>query len=92
MVQRYEKILTPATYIGVYLGKEVQCGEKEDEVCNVVECTSSWNGGIQLSYVNSWGKRFNKKGGKAESKWEKSRVPILWVQYNCKNIIPNEAG
>ena len=40
-------------HIGVYLGKEVQCGEKEDEVCNVVECTSSWNGGIQLSYVNS---------------------------------------
>ena len=48
-------------HIGVYLGKKVQCGEKEDEVCNVVECTSSWNGGIQLSYVNSWGKRYNKK-------------------------------
>ena len=79
-------------HIGVYLGKEVQCGEKEDEVCNVVECTSSWNGGIQLSYVNSWGKRFNKKGGKAESNWEKSGVPSLWVQYDCKNIIPNEAS
>ena len=79
-------------HIGVYLGKEVQCGEKEDEVCNVVECTSSWNGGIQLSYVNYFGKRFNKKNGKADSYWKKSGVPSLWVQYNCKNIIPNEAG
>ena len=59
-------------HIGVYLGKEVQCGEKEDEVCNVVECTSSWNGGIQLSYVNYFGKRFNKKNGKADSYWKKS--------------------
>lgn len=79
-------------HIGVYIGKEVQCGANENEICNVVECTSSWDGGIQLSYVNSFGKRYNKKDGKSENNWEKNGLPTLWIQYNCKNINPNQAS
>ena len=75
-------------HIGVYIGKEVKCGDNDGEVCNVVECTSSWDGGIKLSYVDDFGKRYNKKGGKQENKWLKNGLPSSWVQYDCKDIVP----
>ena len=73
-------------HIGVFIGKEVKCGNNEDEVCNVVECTSSWSRGIQLSYVDYRGIRYDKKGGKDESKWIKHGLPTKWLEYNCKYI------
>ena len=73
-------------HIGVYIGKEVQCGDSDTEVCNVVECTSSWSRGIQLSYVDEKGIRYNKKGGKSELKWIKHGLPTKWVEYNCQYI------
>ena len=76
----------PRSHIGVFIGKEVRCGENEDEVCNVVECTSSWSRGIQLSYVDYRGIRYDKKGGKDESKWIKHGLPTKWLEYNCKYI------
>ena len=79
-------------HIGVYIGKEVKCGLNDDEVCNVVECTSSWGGGIKLSYVDSFGKRYNKKGGKQEKKWIKNGLPSSWVQFDCKDIVPEKAS
>jgi hypothetical protein len=79
-------------HIGVYIGKEVKCGDNDDEVCNVVECTSSWGGGIKLSYVDSLGKRYNKKGGEQENKWLKTGLPSNWVQFDCKDIVPEKAS
>ena len=79
-------------HIGVYIGKTVKCGDNDDEVCNVVECTSSWGGGIKLSYVDNFGKRYNKKGGTQENKWLKNGQPSNWVQYDCKDIIPTTAS
>ena len=66
-------------HIGVYIGKEVKCGNDEGDLCNVVECTSSWEGGIKLSYVDLLGNRYNKKGGTKEKKWLKNGLPSLWV-------------
>ena len=73
-------------HIGIYIGQEIQCGENKDEICNVVECTSSWSKGIQLSYVDGNGNRYNKKGGKKEFVWEKHGLPTKWVEYDCKYI------
>ena len=77
---------TPNRHIGVFIGKEVQCGENKGDICNVVECTSSWSRGIQLSYVDHLGNRYNKQGGKKESKWIKHGLPTKWLEYNCKYI------
>jgi hypothetical protein len=79
-------------HIGVYIGKNVKCGDNNEEVCNVVECTSSWGGGIKLSYVDDFGKRYDKKGGTQENKWLKNGLPSSWVQYDCKDIIPSTAS
>ena len=79
-------------HIGVYIGKEVKCGDDEGDICNVVECTSSWGGGITLSYVDSTGNRYNKKGGTKEKQWEKHGLPSLWVQYDCNDIIPEKTS
>ena len=79
-------------HIGVYIGKEVKCGDNDDQVCNVVECTSSWGGGIKLSYVDFLGKRYDKKGGANEKKWLKIGLPSSWVQYDCKDFTPELAS
>ena len=54
--------------------------------------TSSWGGGIKLSYVDSLGKRYNKKGGTQEKKWLKTGLPSNWVQFDCKDIVPEKAS
>ena len=79
-------------HIGVYIGKEVKCGNDEGDLCNVVECTSSWEGGIKLSYVDLSGNRYNKKGGRKEKNWLKNGLPTLWVQYDCKDITPEKTS
>ncbi len=87
-------------HIGVYIGKEVKCGAGEGDICNVVECTSDWGGGIKLSYVDSTGNRYNKKGGTNIKQWKKHGLPTLWVQYdfndiiqyNCNDIIPEKTS
>ena len=79
-------------HIGVFIGQEVLCGNNTDEVCNVVECTSSWLRGIQLSYVDTLGNRYNKKGGKKEDKWTKHGLPTKWVEYNCEYIFNPQNG
>ena len=73
-------------HIGVFIGKEVKCGNNDDEVCNVVECTSSWSRGIQLSYVDENGNRYNKKGGNPQFTWIKHGLPNKWLEYNCETI------
>lgn len=83
-------------HIGVYIGKEVEYGSNANKVCNVVECTSSWDGGIQLSYVDKNRNRYNKKNGSVSSKkWGKHGLPSLWVKFNeisCDFISPIKAS
>ena len=86
------RLLYLDNHIGVYIGKDIKCGDNDDEVCNVVECTSSWGGGIKLSYVDYFGYRYNKKGGKQEKEWEYNGLPSNWVQYDCKDITPLTAS
>ena len=77
-------------HVGVFLGKEVNCG---DGICNVVECTSAWNRGIQFSYVDKNGGRFNKLNGKQIYSWTKHGLPLEWVYYfnNCiDKVSPND--
>ena len=56
-----------AGHVGVYLGMDI-FGE-QNEIYNVVECTSNWKRGIQFSYVDKDGKRYNKKNGKHSLAW-----------------------
>ena len=86
------KLVYLEDHMGVYIGKEVICGDKSNEVCNVVECTSSWGGGIKLSYVDYLGKRYDKKGGKKGKNWLKIGLPSSWVQYDCKDFTPENAS
>lgn len=92
LLKTVPRLLYLEGHIGVYIGKEVKCGDNDGDVCNVVECTSSWEGGIQLSYVSSLGYRYNKKDGKREKKWLKHGLPSHWVQYDCQDITPVNAS
>ena len=79
-------------HIEVYIGKEVQYGDTANEVCNMGECTSSWNKGIQLIYVDSFGKRYNKKRGTKESSSAKYGTPSQWVEFDYNEISPQSAS
>ncbi len=41
---------------------------------------------FNFSYVDGNGNRYDKKGGKKESVWEKHGLPTKWVEYDCKYI------
>ena len=65
-------------HIGAYIGKEVNT---DHGVCNVIECTGSWGGGIRYSYVDKRGRRTYGKNGGENGYWEKHGVPNKWVSY-----------
>ena len=65
-------------HIGAYIGKEVNT---DHGVCNVIECTGSWGGGIRYSYVHGNGKRTYGKNGGSNGTWEKHGLPNKWVIY-----------
>ena len=72
------RLIHMSGHMGAYLGKEVS---RSKGVCNVVECTPAWDGGIQFSYVDSSGKRLSAKGGSQIKTWTKHGKPSRWVQY-----------
>jgi len=55
------ELLYMSGHVGVYVG--------EFEAFNVVECTTSFGGGVVTSYVDASGKRYSKKGSRASKKW-----------------------
>lgn len=65
-------------HIGAYIGKEVTRG---GYVYNVIESTPAWEDGIQYSYVDKQGRRFNHKGGQQRSAWTGHGLCTKWVQY-----------
>ena len=72
------RILYLKGHIGAYLGKEI---ETDHGICNVIESTGSWGGGIRCSYVNSEGERTYGKDGEKNGTWIKHGLPLKWVQY-----------
>ncbi len=73
-------------HIGVYLGKTVQ------SKYNVIECTTSFGGGVVYSWVDSDGTRRKIKGGVVSRdkkgqiiKWTHHGLPSKWVSYDAQN-------
>lgn len=72
------RVLYMKGHIGCYLGKEVN---KDGKTYNCVEATTSFGGGIVLSYVGSDGNRLSYKNGYGSHKWEKHGKATKWVKY-----------
>ena len=51
---------------GVYVGDFSVNGL----IFNVIECTAAWQGGVVASYIDSYGRRFDHKGGTQCLAWE----------------------
>lgn len=84
----FSKLSVPGTYLymnypahaGTFIGEQVVGGK----VVNVIECTSSWRGGVQYSYVDANGFRYNYKGASKSRKWSEYGL-LPWVEYTKKS-------
>ena len=72
------RILHMNGHMGAYIGKEVKRGKG---ICNAIEATPAFEGGILYSYVDSSGRRLNYKGGDQRGTWTGHGLPSLWVSY-----------
>ena len=73
------RLLYMSGHIGGYIGEEVTVN---GHICNVIECTGAWGGGILYSYVDSEGKRYEYKGAsKPNGVWSKHGLMTPWVKY-----------
>lgn len=77
----------PNGHIGTYIGIT------PDNRFNVIECTSSYGGGIIYSWVDQDGTRRSENGGKpivmndgTYVRWQKYGYPTKWVAYNNEAI------
>lgn len=64
-------------HAGVYIGDF----EYQNEIFNVVECTSDWAGKVQYTYVDEKGQRFLYKGGSKGRSWTDYGL-LPWVDYS----------
>lgn len=87
------RILYKEGHIGAYLGKEKTIYKG---VVNCVECTPSWEDGIQYSYVGPNGERSSYKGAPVNGYWTHHGKPTKWVSYekeepkrDFKDVNPN---
>ena len=71
------RILYMRGHIGAYIGTVT----KGVNTYNVIECTTSWGGGVIYSWVDSDGTRRKCKGGQASRKWESNGKMTKWVSY-----------
>lgn len=69
-------------YMNGHIGAFISEFEKYGHIYNVVECTSSWGGGILFSYVDSQGRRFKSKGGEQRKAWTHHGLMTPWVDYS----------
>ena len=76
-----EFLLTPdKRHAGCYVGEFT---DRMGQLCNVVECTTSWNSGRVIgSWVDADGTRRNCKGGSANYRWGQHGKMTDWVDYN----------
>lgn len=69
------------SHAGIYIGEHEYGGF----IFNVVECTPAWMGGVQLSYVDTLGRRKqNKYATKLFGSWKYHGL-LPWVEYKYKN-------
>lgn len=76
-----EYLLTEAEdHAAVYVGETKATFDGVERVYNVVECTPIWANGIQYSYLDSKGRRFQCKGGAQAGSW-KYHAKLPWIEY-----------
>lgn len=75
-------------HYGTYLGKECEFKRKSGEidVYNVIEATPAFAGGVQFTFVDNAGNRYNKKGGTAAGRW-KWHSKCLFLDYEESETI-----
>ena len=71
-------------HIGAYIGKKV------NDKYNVIECTTSFGGGVVYSWVDSDGTRRNCAGGSKNGKWSLHGKPSKWVSNATEGSNSNE--
>lgn len=78
-------------HYGTYLGKTVEFKRNNGTVdrYNVVECTPAFAGGVQFTYVDSAGRRFNKQGGVMAGAW-KWHSKCRFIDYKEKTFNYNQ--
>ena len=89
----FSQLKQPGTYLyisdkghehaGVYVGDF----EYQNEIFNVVECTSDWAKKVQYTYVDEKGQRFLYKGGSKGRSWTDYGL-LPWIEYNQAPITP----
>ncbi len=72
------RVLFLSGHIGAYLGRNVQTSKG---LCNCVESTVAFGGGIVFSWVDSDGTRRSYQGGPKSLAWTKHGRADPWVQY-----------
>lgn len=71
------------SHCGIYVGNYKVNGK----TYNVIECTPAWNGGIQKTYTDQQGRRFNTLGGGQLSAW-KWHGKMPWIDYSANEEKP----
>lgn len=90
----FSKLRVPGTYLyifssphaGTYVGER----EIDGHIVNVIECTAAWKGGVQYSYVDEKGGRYNYKGGsKNKYGWEEYGLLTPYIEYSAnQSVVP----
>lgn len=90
----FSKLRVPGTYLYIYSSPHsgTYIGEREvnGHIVNVIECTAAWGGGVQYTYVDEKGGRYNYKGGsKNKYGWEEYGLLTPYVEYSAnQSVIP----
>lgn len=68
-------------HAGLYVGEFTD----NSGICNVIECTTNFGGGITTSYVDSQGRRWNHKNGTLNDlRWERHGKLSRYVDYGSQ--------
>lgn len=73
------RILYMRGHIGAYIGTT----QRGIYTYNVIECTTSWGGGVIYSWVDPDGTRRKYKNGPVSRRWEKHGKMSRWVSYDA---------
>ncbi len=77
-------------YMKGHIGGFTKTIQKNGKYYNVVECTTSFGGGIVYSWVDPDGTRRSCKGGVIKKKWTHHGKPTKWIEYKAETPKPVE--
>lgn len=88
----FSKLRVPATYLYIYSSPHagIYVGDREinGHIYNVIECTSAWQGGVQYTYVDENGYRYQYRGGsKSKYSWEEYGLLTPYIEYSSNQPI-----